>query len=141
MIENVLIRAGVASLLFTLSLGTGVAIACSVENVVCAVPSGHSAADVAVGELAIAFGVAFVTSLIFELSVARARRGSVLFDVLYSIVLLVPLLVPYCLGTGCKGMSALWFPMSLVAAAVIAGVARMLVRAWQLKQQEALGHD
>jgi len=134
MIWNILFRSGAVSICFALVLGVGVVISCSPENVSCAVPAGQSVASAAIGDLAIAFGVAFVTTIGFDLVLRRHAPGSALPNILYPIVLVAPLAVPYCIGTGCNDRSVLWFPISLTVAAIIAAILRTIIRARQLKQ-------
>src|SRR5688500_19041097 len=123
--NSILLRSLLASFTFTLLLGIAFGVSCLPENVICS--AAGSQAGTLVNEALIAFGLALFVTLSFEMVVKALSLGATVYDGAYAIALAVPILVPYCIGTGCRSGGTYWMVIAVAVASVGAAVSRRLI--------------
>ena len=126
--NNAFLRSCLVSLVFMLLLGAGLGASCLPEHVSCAV--ADSPAKTLASEGLIAFALALIVTLCFELMAKALDLRAAISDGAFAIALAAPILVPFCFGTGCRVGQGYWMLGAVAVAALGAATTRrLLIRA------------
>jgi len=120
--RKILLRTSFASVVYVILLGVSLLVSCLPGNVTCT--AERSPIEIVASEGLTTFTLAFLVILFFEWIVRRLEVNTPLFDVVLVALLAAPILVPFCIGAGCRVGRDYWMFAAVGMASLLATLCR-----------------